>query len=124
MFLLNSRSSPVTATRPLRVWHPFSRSYGANLPNSLARILADTPWASHPGAPVSVLGTSRRCRPRLFTDRPHREKSPCGDPISSAPGSHHDGTSRGDEEEIGWHMPTPPSGRLPRGRFNLRVTEY
>jgi hypothetical protein len=80
MFLLNSRSSPVTATRPLRVWHPFSRSYGANLPNSLARILADTSWASHPGAPVSDLGTSRRCRPLLFTDRPGWPKLPRGSP--------------------------------------------
>ena len=37
--------------------HPFSQSYGANLPNSLRWISTDTPWASHPGAPVSVLGT-------------------------------------------------------------------
>jgi hypothetical protein len=85
MFLLNSRSSLVTATRHLRVWHPFSRSYGADLPNSLARILADTPWASHPGAPVSVLGTSRRCRPRLFRGQPDREKSPCGVPSPLPP---------------------------------------
>jgi hypothetical protein len=85
MFLLNSRSSLVTATRPLQVWHPFSRSYGADLPNSLARILADTPWASHPGAPVSVLGTSPRCRPRLFTDRPHWKESPRGNPIPLPP---------------------------------------
>src|SRR5215472_3894909 len=99
MFLLNSRSSLVTATRDLRLWHPFSRSYGADLPNSLAQILADTPWASHPGAPVSDLGTSPSCRPRLFTDHPHQEKSPCGDPIASSPGSHHDGTSRGEKAE-------------------------
>ena len=85
MFLLNSRSSLVTATRPLQVWHPLSRSYGANLPNSLARILADTPWASHPGAPVSVLGTIPSCRPRLFTDRLHRTESPRGDPYALPP---------------------------------------
>jgi hypothetical protein len=78
MFLLNSRSSLVTATRSPQIWHPFSRSYGANLPNSLTRILADTPWASHPGAPVSVLGTSPRCHPQLFTGHPHCEKSPRG----------------------------------------------
>ena len=124
MFLLNSRSSLVTATRLPRVWHPFSRSYGANLPNALARILADTPWASHPGAPVSDLGTSRSCRPRLFTDQPHREKSPCGDPVAPSPGSHRDDTPPGDGIEMGRHMPTPPSGWLPRGRFNLQVTEY
>jgi hypothetical protein len=85
MFLLNSRSSLVTATRSLQIWHPFSRSYGANLPNSLTRILADTPWASHPGAPVSVLGTSPRCHPRLFTDHPHRKESPRGVLISLPP---------------------------------------
>ena len=60
MFLVNSRSSLVTATSHHRGWHPFFRSYGANLPNSLAWINADTPWASHPGAPVSVLGTDAR----------------------------------------------------------------
>jgi len=60
MFLVNSRSSLVTETSHHRGWHPFFRSYGANLPNSLAWINADTPWASHPGAPVSVLGTDAR----------------------------------------------------------------
>ena len=38
VFLLNSRSSLVTATSPLLGWHPLSRSYGANLPSSLAVI--------------------------------------------------------------------------------------
>ena len=46
--------SPASAEDPR---HPFSRSYGANLPSSLARGSPDTPWASHPGTPVSVLGT-------------------------------------------------------------------
>jgi hypothetical protein len=85
MFLLNSRSSLVTATRHPRVWHPFSRSYGASLPNSLARILADTPWASHPGAPVSVLGTIASCHLRYFTGHPHRKKPPRGVPAPLPP---------------------------------------
>ena len=38
VFLLNSRSSLVTATSPLLGWHPLSRSYGASLPSSLAVI--------------------------------------------------------------------------------------
>lgn len=37
--------------------HPFFRRYRANLPSSLAWVTPQTPWASHPGAPVSVLGT-------------------------------------------------------------------
>ena len=37
--------------------HPFSRSYGANLPISLSQISSVTPWPSQPGAPVSDLGT-------------------------------------------------------------------
>lgn len=37
-FLLNSRSPLVTATSSLLSWHPFYRRYGANLPNSLAKI--------------------------------------------------------------------------------------
>lgn len=62
MFLLNSQAPLGTATRgpggmPPDRGHPFSRSYGANLPSSLARVDPQTPGASHPGAPVSVLGT-------------------------------------------------------------------
>ena len=38
MFLLNSRSPLVTATSSLRSWHPFSRSYRAILPSSLASV--------------------------------------------------------------------------------------
>ena len=66
MFLLNSRSALVTATSRSRGWHPLSRSYGANLPSSLAQIIADTPWAFHPGAPVSVLGTDKRIDLSVF----------------------------------------------------------
>src|SRR2546426_12576217 len=47
-FWLNSRGSPVTATSRSRGWHPLYRRYGANFPNSLAWIFADTPWPSHP----------------------------------------------------------------------------
>ena len=75
MFWLNSRGSLVTATSRSRGWHPLYRRYGANLPNSLAWIFADTPWASHPGAPVSVLGTVERIDPNaLFTGTTDQRK--------------------------------------------------
>jgi len=70
MFLLNSRSALVTATSRSRGWHPLSRSYGANLPSSLAFRCADTPWAFHPGAPVSHLGTVTELAPSSFSRAP------------------------------------------------------
>ncbi len=54
MFLLNSRSALVTAA-PLR-GHPFSRSYGVNLPSSLTRVISNT-LVSSTCLPVSVCGT-------------------------------------------------------------------
>jgi len=42
--------------------HPLSRSYGANLPSSLAWGRPEPPWAFHPGAPASVLGTGAGAR--------------------------------------------------------------
>ena len=58
MFLLNSRPPLVTATCGFRNRrHPFSRSYGANLPISLGWVVPDTPEPPQLGAPVSVLGT-------------------------------------------------------------------
>ena len=54
MFLVNSRQGLFTATT-LR-WHPFSRSYGANLPSSLTWFLSRTLGFS-PRLPVSVYGT-------------------------------------------------------------------
>ncbi len=52
--MLNSRSTLVTAA-PLR-GHPFSRSYGVNLPSSLTRVLSNT-LVSSTCLPVSVCGT-------------------------------------------------------------------
>ena len=63
MFLVNSRLSLVTAA-PTELGHPFSLSYGANLPSSLARILSSTLGFS-PRLPVSVYGT--------VTGSPHLE---------------------------------------------------
>ena len=63
MFWLNSRSALVTATSHFRGWHPLSRSYGANLPSSLANVKPDTPRPSQPGAPVSDLGTDTNVGP-------------------------------------------------------------
>jgi len=63
VFLLNSRSSlfVATPTNPARYsavlpGHPFSRSYGVNLPSSLTRVLSRA-LGSSPRLPVSVCGT-------------------------------------------------------------------
>ena len=54
VFLVNSRLSHFSAPSSLRV--PFSRSYGVNLPSSLAMIHSSTlGFSPHP--PVSVYGT-------------------------------------------------------------------
>ena len=52
MFLVNSRQSQFTVAH--RSGHPFSRSYGANLPSSLERFLSRSLVYS-PHLPVSVL---------------------------------------------------------------------
>ena len=54
MFLVNSCLGLFSATNSR--WHPFSRSYGVNLPSSLTTLL---PMAlgSSPHLPVSVCGT-------------------------------------------------------------------
>ena len=54
MFLVNSCLGRFSATNSR--WHPFSRSYGVNLPSSLTTLL---PMAlgSSPHLPVSVCGT-------------------------------------------------------------------
>ncbi len=54
MFLLNSRLGLFTAACSRR--HPFSRSYGANLPSSLTTLLP-LALGSSPHLPVSVCGT-------------------------------------------------------------------
>ena len=63
MFLVNSRLGLVTATTQklgrevlLPKWHPFSRSYGANLPSSFTWILSSALGFS-PRVRVSVYGT-------------------------------------------------------------------
>ena len=55
MVLLNSQQSPFTAAR--RSGRPFSRTYGANLPNSLTKVLPFA-WVSSTRLTVSVCGTS------------------------------------------------------------------
>ena len=114
VFLLNSRVPLVTATcgprgMPQDRRHPFSRSYGANLPSSLARVTPDTPWASHPEAPVSVLGTVAGAPSRLPFPWPQESGEPAlnGRPITPSPGSRHDGTPR--VSALGWSgSSTPP----------------
>ena len=63
MFLVNSRLGLVTATTRkagrevlFLKWHPFSRSYGANLPSSFTWILSSALGFS-PRVRVSVYGT-------------------------------------------------------------------
>ena len=63
MFLVNSRLGLVTATTQkagrevlFLKWHPFSRSYGANLPSSFTWILSSALGFS-PRLRVSVYGT-------------------------------------------------------------------
>jgi hypothetical protein len=48
---------PGTSTLRQDARHPLYLRYGAKLPSSLTRDKPDTPRASHPGAPVSDLGT-------------------------------------------------------------------
>src|SRR5580658_1158677 len=124
MFLLNSRSSLVTATRPqigLAPLLPKLRGKFAEFPYSNSRRHA---------LGFSPRGTcvSSRYEPKLPSSTFHGP--PASERISSrssdlpTPGSHHDGTSRGNGRPIGWRMPTFPSGWLPRGRFDLGVAEY
>ncbi len=65
--------------------HPFSRSYGANLPSSLGRIIPERPWATHPGAPVLVLGTVV-ADPSLWDFHGHQGS---GEPANAGPSRFH-----------------------------------
>ena len=60
VFLLNSRLSLFTASALRR--NPFSRSYGATLPSSLARVNSNA-LVSSTHLPVSVCGTVIPCAP-------------------------------------------------------------
>jgi hypothetical protein len=67
VFLVNSRLGLVTAAGSLR--HPFSRSYGVNLPSSLTRVLPST-LVSSTSPPVSVCGTGTAALARGFSWHP------------------------------------------------------
>ena len=54
VFLVNSRLGHFSA--PTSLWVPFSRSYGVNLPSSLA-VIHSSALGSSPHPPVSVYGT-------------------------------------------------------------------
>jgi hypothetical protein len=64
VFLVNSRLGLVTAAGSRR--HPFSRSYGVNLPSSLTRVLPST-LVSSTSPPVSVCGTGAARLARGFS---------------------------------------------------------
>ena len=73
MFLLNSRSSLVTATpdklrclNQAHPGHPFSRSYGVNLPSSLTMVISHA-LVSSTCLPVSVCGTGSNQLTRGFS---------------------------------------------------------
>jgi hypothetical protein len=73
----------------------------------------------------SLIPSAEACLPSsTFHGPPASEEDSLRSPFPHSPGSHHDGTSRSDWDQIGWRMPTLPSSWLPRGRFDLRVTEY
>ena len=75
MFLVNSRLNLFTA--PPSLGGSFSRSYGSNLPSSLATIISSTlEFSSHP--PVSVWGTSRSNKQRRFSWQPDYLHYPFG----------------------------------------------
>ena len=99
--------------------HPFSRSYGANLPSSLTRGNPDTPWASHPGHLCRFSVRSRGLLPSsLFTGPRDRANPPLnGRPIPPSAGSRHYGTPR--PSAVGWSgNPTRPTPR--RQELGLR----
>ena len=56
MFLVNSRLGHFSA--PTSLWDPLSRSYGVNLPSSLA-VIHSSALGFSPHPPVSVYGTGR-----------------------------------------------------------------
>lgn len=62
------------------------------MPSSLARVSPQTPWASHPGAPVSVLGTGAGDPSRPPFHGPRGSAEPAiGGPFPPSAGSRHDG---------------------------------
>ena len=127
MFLLNSRVPLVTATcgsggMPQNRRHPLSRSYGANLPSSLA-------WVTPPRLGLFTQGHLCRFSVRawgllpcsLFTGPGSRENPPKGRPIAPSPASRHDGTQRA--SALGWDGgPTPPIPRRQEQGVRYRET--
>ena len=115
VFLLNSRVPLVTATcgprgKPQDHRHPFSRSYGANLPSSLARVTPICLGLLTQGHLCRFSVRSRGLLPSsLFTGPRSRGNPPNGGPVPSSPGSRHDGTPRA--STVGWGMPPLPLSR-------------
>jgi hypothetical protein len=79
VFLVNSRLGLVTAARSRG--RPFSRSYGANLPSSLTRVLP-SPLVSSTRPPVSVCGTGAGGLARGFSG--HHGSLPLAGDVSPA----------------------------------------
>ena len=64
MFLVKSCFGQFSAASSR--WHPFSRSYGDNLPSSLTTLLP-LALGSSPHLPVSVCGTGNSTNPHTFS---------------------------------------------------------
>jgi hypothetical protein len=97
MFLLNSRNPLVTATYHPHFHegrrHSLYQRYGANLPNSLAKIVPDTPWATHPEHLCWFWVRLRKIRSNgLFTGSRVQLNPPNGRLFLASSGSHHYGT--------------------------------
>ena len=86
---------PAVPGEPQNRRHPFSRSYGANLPSSLARVTPTRLGLLTQGHLCRFSVRSRGLLPgSLFTDPRNRGNPPNGRPIPPSPGSRHDGTPR------------------------------
>ena len=78
MFLLNSRMGPFTAPPGIALKDPFSRSYGASLPSSLA-VTHSSACGFSPRPPVSVSGTGRHAlKLSGFSREPPSPRCPLG----------------------------------------------
>ena len=126
MFLLNSRNPLVTATyRPhFREGrrHPLYQRYGANLPNSLARIAPDTPWATHPEHQCWFWVRTWRIPPTgLFMGSRAQLNAPNGALFLPSSDSHHYGTPQSYTVKQSDSSAQPPPNRRPVGLESPRV---
>jgi hypothetical protein len=129
MFLLNSRNPLVTATYrakfPKRRRHPLYQRYGANLPNSLAKIVPDTPWASHPEHQCWFWVRTRRIPPNdLFMGSRVQLNASNETLFLFSSGSHHYGTPQSYAVKQSDNSVQPSPNRQPLGFESPRVPPW